>query len=265
MTTPPGFDQMGLMKEFPKPPSSNRDSDPVKPTPHPAKTLEATPNLALQSQANPKLELYEVDMILKTTLTSTHYHDPKVIHFIKSYLNCRDIRQAAKESNLTYHSGRAARNSPDVQAAIQLLTEKAIIKDGLDVGEIIEKVKEIMQVDIAEFQNPDGSYKNSLIEISPETRRAIKKFKVKNLYDFDPNGVKVKIGELIEVELWDKMKSIELLGREKGIFKETKKIEHDVTANMKELLLESRKRAETAAIESRVVREVTPVKGKDDL
>jgi hypothetical protein len=184
--------------------------------------------------------------------------------FIKSYLHCRDIKQAGLESGLTYYSGTKIRNSPDVQQAIQMLTEKAILRDGLDVGEIIQKVKEIMQIDIADFENEDGSYKTSLKDIPPETRRAVKKFRVKNTYGEDPNGMMIKTGEIIEVELWDKMKSIELLGREKGIFKETKKIEHDVTNNMKEILLESKNRAETAAIEARTIRDITPPKGSDD-
>ncbi len=56
--------------------------------------------------------------------------------------------------------------------------------------------------------------------------------------------MKIVIGELIEVEVWDKLKSLEFLGREKDLFKETKKIEHDVTTNMASLLLASKSLAD---------------------
>jgi hypothetical protein len=68
--------------------------------------------------------------------------------------------------------------------------------------------------------------------------------------------MKVLAGQIIEVEFWDKMKAVELLGREKDIFKESKKITHDLTANMSSVLLESKKRAEEASME--LAKDVTP-------
>ena len=91
----------------------------------------------------------------------------------------------------------------------------------------------------------DWSFKTSMREIAPEIRRGIKKFKAKNLYESDPNGMKVLVGQLIEVEFWDKLKAIEMLGREKDIFKETRKIEHDVTGRMADVLLESKRLAQS--------------------
>jgi hypothetical protein len=105
--------------------------------------------------------------------------------------------------------------------------------------------------------NADGSYIESMAQIPAETRRAIKSFKAKNLFEYDANGMKVCVGKLVEVQFWDKMKSIQLLGQEKSLFKETKVVEHGITNNMKELLLESKKRGDQAVIESREVIDVT--------
>lgn len=133
------------------------------------------------------------------------------------------------------------------------------MKYGYDANEVIERVKEIMDVDVIEFENPDGSFKTHLSQLAPETRRAIKKFKAKNLYGADANGMKIVIGQLLEVELWDKLKSAELLGREKSIFKETKKVEHDITTNMAHVLLESKRMADERALTMpRVEREALP-------
>jgi hypothetical protein len=84
----------------------------------------------------------------------------------------------------------------------------------------------------------------------------VKKFRAKNLYDTDPNGMRVCIGQLIEVEFWDKGKSIELLGREENLFTEKKQIQHDVTQNMASFLLDSSKRADERI---QKLRNVTPV------
>lgn len=138
------------------------------------------------------------------------------------------------------------RNRKDINNAISKLTEQAVLKNGFDAGELIEKVKEVVYIDPVEFENPDGSYKTHMSQIKPEARRAIKRFKVKNLYDKDPNGMNIVVGQIIEIELYDKMKGVELLGREVGTFKETSVVQHDITSNMKAVLLGARERAERA-------------------
>lgn len=188
------------------------------------------------------IEVDEFGHILDTTLYPHHRDDPTIIKFIKSYLHCRDIRQASSEAGIAYVSGKALRNRTDIRDAITKLTDISVVKHGLDTEEIVGKVKEVLEVDPVELLNPDGSYK-LLHEIAPEIRRAIKKFKVKNLYDQDPNGMGRKIGEIIEVEFYDRLKSAELLGREVGKFKERKVQEHEMGASMKEVLLGAEKRA----------------------
>ena len=185
--------------------------------------------------------------ILDTCLLPKNRDDLKVLAFIDSYLRCRNASQAAREAGMMPQRGIYLRNRPDIHLAITKLTEKSVMKHGFDASEVVERVKEISEVDPIVFERPDGTYITSLSEIPPESRRAIKKFKVKNLWGerVDPNGIKEKIivGQLVEVELYDKMKAHEMLGREKDLFKQTTKVEHDVTKNMADVLLESGRRA----------------------
>lgn len=206
------------------------------------------------------LNVNETEYILDATLKAVHRNDPTVLKFISSYLVCRDIRQAAHVASIPYDAGRRIKNRADISKAIKKVTSASAVKFNLDPSEIVEKTKEIMDVDIGEFENEDGSYKTSLRELPPEIRRAVKKFEVKNLWETDPNGMKIQVGVLIKVDLHDKMKAVELLGREVNLFKETKRVEHDVTSDMKDLLLGSRDRAEKAAISARekIVIDVTP-------
>lgn len=185
----------------------------------------------------------ETSFILRKCLRPEHATDPNVMRFIANYLDCREISQAARAAGLKPSDGRNLLKRPDIHEAIRQITERAVFKDGFDAGEVIERVKEIMRTDPADLQNDDGSFKESLKDVPPELRRGIKKFKAKNIWGVDPNGMKVITGSLIEVEFWDKMKAVELLGREKEIFKEKHTVTHEIAKNMSDTLLESRERA----------------------
>lgn len=248
------------MTGFPLPPKSNRQMTPEE-APEQPKAPPALPPLGIEiPHANGEKSLLsdeEVTLILKTTLRSDYYEDPRIIRFILSYMVNRNTSQAGREAGLS--NPQYWREKPEIHVAIEKLTAKSVMKFGYDAAEIIERVKEIGVLDPICFENPDGSYKTHLSQIPAEARRAIKKFVVKNLYGVDPNGMKMVIGQLITVEVWDKLKSLELLGREKNIMKETKKIEHDVTANMAAVLLESKKRAEARVLEGSSTREVSEI------
>ncbi|MFM6929036.1 MAG: terminase small subunit, partial [Bdellovibrio sp.] len=135
-----------------------------------------------------------VNFILQTTLLPEHREDPNIIRWISSYLVCRDAKQAAKEAGLTPKSGENLKRRPDIHAAISAITAQAVVKHGYDAAEVVEKVKEIAFLDPIEFENEDGTFKEHLRDISPEARRAIKKFKAKNIIEKDPNGMDVVVG-----------------------------------------------------------------------
>lgn len=199
----------------------------------------------------------EINFILRTTLLPEHHEDPNVLLFIRHYLDCRDPGQAAKLAGLHPASGKKLRSRPDIHNCITKLTERVLNKYGFDAAEVVEKVKEIAFFDPADLEREDGSFIKHLREMPPEVRRNIKKLKVKNFFETDPNGMKVKAGEILEYEFYDKTKHLELLGREKELFKETKKVEHGLTENMASLLLESKKRGDDA--HNKVI-DVTPQK-----
>ncbi len=249
---------------FPPPPKRNRDwtlaevealrAQTTPPPPPPP--VAHVPLFKPSPEASGKLTEDETAFILRTTLRPEQHEDPNILKFIMEYLLCRSTSQAARASGLTSTQGRKLRMNPHIHHAIQSLTEKAVMKHGYDQSEIIERVKEIAGLDPIEFENPDGSYKTHMSMIAPEARRAVKSFKVKNIWGEDPNGMKIVTGQLISVELWDKLKCIEFLGREKDLFKETKKVELGVTSDMASLLLESKRRGEQRAIQGAI--DVTP-------
>lgn len=245
------------MSNFPRPPGSIHT--PMSPSPA---TPAVPPNRNNRSPRDPslgtvmpsitppaepsgELTANEMDIILTTTLLPQHRNDPNILRFISSFVRCRNKRQAALEAGLPPHAGTSLYNRPDIAECIRAITDKSAHKYGYDASEIVERVKEVSEIDPVELEREDGTFKTSMREIAPETRRGIKKFKAKNIYENDPNGMKVLVGQLIEVEFWDKLKAIEMLGREKDTFKETRKIEHDVTGRMADVLLESKRLAQS--------------------
>ncbi len=235
---------------FPPPPGSNRTSPPM---PDPPKREEPPP-----IKSSTALTDDETAFILKTTLRPDQLEDPLVLKYIYSYLTCRNNPQASKDAGIDSSQGRILRRKPEVHACIEAITQKALMKYGYDSAEIVERTKELVNVDPIEFENPDGSFKTNMSQISPEARRAIKEFKCKNIFGQDANGMPKIIGQLVEVKLYDKIKPIEFLGREKQLFKETRVQVHDVTENMASVLLDSKRRAEQRVIgEAKEVIEIT--------
>lgn len=192
---------------------------------------------------NGKLTDCETEVILMRFLNREHRTDPNILRFIASYMRHRNVRQAQDEAGLPPKSGRGILNRKDIFACIQALTQKSMMKYGFDAHEVVEAVKEIAYVDPADLFHKDGTHKQ-IHDIAPEVRRAIKKYKVKNLYENDPNGMPRIVGQLFDIELWSKEKAVELLGREKELFVEKKVVEHDVTGNMAAILLDSKRRAD---------------------
>lgn len=249
---------------LPKPINRSTATPDARPSVPPAEDLGP-----VQSDTADSLSEDEIGFLLRTTLLPKHHDDPLVLRYIMAYLDCRDSAQASKEAGIHTSTGRALRQKPDIHACITAITEKALMKYGYDASEVIERLKEFAGLDPIEFENPDGSYKTHMSQIKPEARRAIKSFTVKNLYSKDPNGMNMVSGQIIKVELFDKIKVAELLGREKNILKETKKVEHDVTANMASVLLDSSRRADARALaaarpQTPTVREVLEIQGRTD-
>lgn len=217
-----------------------------------------------------KLDEDEYKFILDDTLKADRRNDPTILAFIDSFVKCKNILQASEEAGIHRTVGYRIRHYVDVSAAITKLTDRSAVKYGFDASEIMERTKEMVDFDPILVQNPDGTFKSNLYEIPAEARRNIKKLKVKNLYadTEDINGIKRKIivGEVIEYEFYDKLKAIDLVGKEKSMFKTTTKVEHDVSKDMATLLLASAKRGEEATkkLENADVVEVVNVKGESD-
>ena len=192
--------------------------------------------------------------ILEACLRPKDRKNEELIKFVDAFVRCKNIAQASNEAGVHRTIGYRWRHRKDVNNAIVKLTNASLVKYGFDSSEIVERVKEVVDFDPIEMMNPDGTFKSNMHDIAPEARRCLRKLKVKNIWNQpepDHNGFnaeKIIIGEIIEYEFYDKLKGAELVGREKELFKNTTRVEHDVTSDMANVLLASAKRADEAKL-----------------
>lgn len=195
----------------------------------------------------------EISIIMANTLLPQNRENHNILKFIESFVRCKSIVQASDEAGVNPRLGYVYRHKKDVALCIQRIFDKATIRYGFDAAELVERVREVTDFDPIMLQNPDGTFKSNFNEMEPAARRNIKSMKVKNLYNQvqDMNGIKQKIiiGQLIEYDFYDKLKAAEILGPEKELFKKSVKVEHTVTKDMAEILLSSKRLAETRQVE----------------
>ncbi len=232
---------------------------------------ETTKELVAQEQftkdlAAKKVGRDETTFILRRCLRASHLGDPNVMRYISEFLICRDNKQAARAAGLTTRDGTMLKRKPDIAEAIRQVTEQACFKNDFDAADLITKTKEVLETNLSELQKENGEFITNLHDVSPEMQRAIKSFTAKNVYALDGNGQPYFVESVIvKVELWDKMKAIELLGREKDTFKESKKVVHEMAKNMASSLLESKRLAlETAQAMNAGTRDVGEGSGSDE-
>ena len=187
--------------------------------------------------------------IFNTTLKKENRSSHTILAFIREYVQCRDIEVTAREVKISVKEARAIRSRRDVSDCIDKITELQVLKYGIDSDELVKKVHDIAVFDpVLVVDKETGACKTNVHDIPLEARRAIKRMKIKNIWEEDMNGIKTVVGEMVEIEFWDKLKATEMVGREFGKFKETTVVEMGPTKDMKDILLESRKRAERDGI-----------------
>lgn len=225
------------------------------PTPDGFPKLATAPTHLMEEKSGEddgRLTSNESGFILDACLKPKDRRNESLLVFIENFVRCKNIAESSDAAGIKYSLGYSYRHRADVANAIQKLIDKSVLKYGFDASEIMERTKEIVDFDPISVQNADGTFKDNFHDIDPAARRNIKKLKVQNLYSNteDMNGMKKKIivGKIIEYEFYDKLKAVDLAGKEKEMFKTTTRVEHDVTKNMASILLASAQKGAQASL-----------------
>lgn len=177
------------------------------------------PGVRPPTEDDKKLTDNEALFIINSCLPHAMQNDPTVLRFIDSYVSCRNVSQAARHAGVNLHQGRKWKNNTFVNDAITKLTMKSIDKYGFNAEEVVERIRELTDSNVFDWFNDDGTIKHPK-EMPPEAQRTVKSFKVKETWGQDPNGVKYQNGRIVDIEFYDKIKASELIGPEKGVFRD---------------------------------------------
>lgn len=94
---------------------------------------------------------------------------------------------------------------------------------------VLQEVSRLGLSDIRGLFNPDGSLKK-MTEMTADQAAAIQAVEVDEIYEFDAEARrKVEVGVTRKVKLWDKIKALEALGREVGLFTPRTQVDMRVT------------------------------------
>lgn len=227
-----------MSNDFPIPPGMTKQSFPLPPS---VETIEVK---AVTLEA--KIEKPTVDQIISETLTPLHRADVNILRFINAMILHQSPTRAAKEIGLNPKDGKNLLLRADIAETIARINKTAVDRFGYTADEVMERMKELAFVDPADCERPGGGYHNSMNKIPIQTRYAIKKFVVKNIYELDPNGVRTGkvLGEIIEIQFHDKVKPLENLGPEKNVLKKSVTVEHELGKGARNVLLSSVDRAQ---------------------
>ncbi len=146
--------------------------------------------------------------------------------FCQEYLKDLNATQAVIRAG--YASANAHVTGPKmlanvgIAARIQELMNKRAKKVEVTSDFVLMELLKLAKADLSKAYDEKGNLL-PIHEIPEETRKAIAGIKV--FEEFEGFGKeRVKVGEVRELKFWDKTKSLELLGKHLGMFKD--KIEH---------------------------------------
>lgn len=129
-----------------------------------------------------------------------------------SYLVCRNASQAARDAGYSPKTAgayaRQVMNAPEVRAALAKAAEKALTKAEVDVGRVIDELKNIAFGNVADFFDAEGRLLTPR-DMPVEVQRFLSSMEV----EAKPGRGEEPARYVSKVKAWDKLKAIELLGR----------------------------------------------------
>lgn len=194
----------------------------------------------------PKAPSITVDVLLSIYLKPEHAVDPTLVKFLKAYIECRHVGEAAKAVGIKTASGHNILKKKDVAKAMAEITVNMSQVENFNGQEILERTNEIAQYDPIDVFNADGTVRD-ISDIPPAVRRAVKSMTVKEVWEKDINGISVETGRIVKIEFYDKLKGLEMIGKYDGVYNHTVKHEMEIGTNLAALLLG---KAESRAIEA---------------
>lgn len=173
--------------------------------------------------------------------------EPKQERFCREYLIDLNATQAAIRAGYSEHTaqeqGSRLLSNAKVKEFIDKLKEKRNARLDIKADDVLREVARLAMVDITEAFDDEGNLK-PIKQIPEDVRRAISGIEVEDLFEGHGSD-RERIGTLRKAKFWDKVKTLELLGKHLKLFKD--QLEITGTVNIADRLQRARERRKAKA------------------
>ena len=165
--------------------------------------------------------------------------------FCLEYLKDLNATQAAIRAKYSVktagHIGLENLQKPGIQSRLQQLNGKRLKNVGLQGEDVLKELQKIAFSDVTDYTEVAEGGEVTAIPLNEiKNTQAVKKIKSHRRITESKDGEKLFVDDNFEIELWDKPKALDALGRHFKLF--TDKIEIDASDALSELLKAARER-----------------------
>lgn len=145
---------------------------------------------------------------------------PKHRIFVAQYVKTRKIAKSAIAAGYSKKTARAAGSrllrDVNIRASIDASLNKITERAEISAAEVLRELALLATVRIKDAYNEDGTLK-SVHEMPEQIQAALASLEVDEIFA-GPRGLKRKVGETKKLKVFDKVRSLELLGKHFKLF-----------------------------------------------
>lgn len=149
--------------------------------------------------------------------------------FVEEYLVDANAHAAAERAGYSKHTAKAQGSRllkfKDVKAALGAAQGRRAERLEIRADDVLREIVRFAMSDVGKLYDAKGNLL-PIHEMPEDARRAVAGVKV--FEEFEGSGEnRVKVGEVREVKLWDKVRGLELLGKHLKLFTDTIEVKTD--------------------------------------
>jgi hypothetical protein len=152
-------------------------------------------------------------------MTKSRQASPQENTFARVYALTHDRSRASEAAEFNEEQAARALRTMAIRERIDYYMELQKLKLDIRTDRLFQEMAAIGFADPMEFYGPDGKVL-PLAEMPPHVRACIKSIDVKETEDLMADGT-IRRQSKVNIQVWDKLKSLDMIARAKGLYQET--------------------------------------------
>ena len=149
----------------------------------------------------------------------TKHASPQEVAFARTYALTHDRTKAREAAEFTEEEAARALRSMAIRERIDYYMDLQAMKLDIRTDRLFQEMAAVGFSDPAEFYDSEGRVL-PLHAMPPHVRACIKSIDVKETEDLMADGT-IRVQRKVNIQIWDKLKSLDMIARAKGLYQET--------------------------------------------